>query len=181
MADAQLIQNPQDWLVAGFRNWINANYLHVQEAMRTRGGWEVWAQLELYFAMGPFVGGGIEREQDHIWPQSPNDRIDFWLTWNGNDGNNKPFGHWGVEIKCRTALEGHERFLMRFLGDFDKCNQQPAAQHNPCAMYAIGISSDLADCSGYGAWGHLGQTNYTVIPNPNGAGNMYMIWRRFEH
>lgn len=181
MADAQLVQNPQDWLINGFRNWVNANYGHVQEAGQTRGGWEVWAQLELYFALNPFVPNPVQREQNNIWAQSPNSKVDFWLTWNGNDANNQPFGHWGIEIKCRTASESHASFLMRFLGDFDKCNQEPAVQHNPCAMYAVGISSDLADTTGYTSWGHLGETDYTIIQNPQGAGTIYMIWRRFEH
>ena len=41
--EAQLVQDPTDWLIREVCEWIEVahNNDHVREAMRSRGGWEV--------------------------------------------------------------------------------------------------------------------------------------------
>ena len=181
--DALQDQDPQDWPIWCFRQWILHNYTHVVEAMHTQGGWEVWAQLELYFAMRNFIGGNnaLAREKNQIWVHSPNDRVDFWFTWGAGDGNGQPYDHWGIELKCRTAAETHANFRGRVLGDFDKCNKTPAAR--PTVLYVVGISYDPYDYTGYGGnWAFQGHTWYSIVSDPAGQlSDMYLVWRRFEH
>ena len=87
-----LIQQMCDWIVNPINN------AHVREPMPSRGGWEVWLQLELLFASRPPVIAlkplnTVDRERSQIWVNSPNDRVDFWFTWNGQDPNQAQYLH----------------------------------------------------------------------------------------
>ncbi|MCJ1287423.1 hypothetical protein MMC26_006773 [Xylographa opegraphella] len=173
MVDATDVSNPNDPLITAISNWIAAKYSCVQEAKKSRGGWEVWAQLELLFLLGPGFGQQhtLVREQDGIWPGAPGQRIDFWFTFPG-----QPIVNWGVELKCRSTRETHNNFLNRFLLDFQKC-MQVLPQNTTAAMYAIGITNDPADWGDYAQWPN---TYRHTIPGPskNAGSPIFLIWRR---
>ena len=175
---ARLDAAPQDWLIQHIRTWIANNGEHVHEAMLSRGGWEVWAQLELIFALRPQVGAGdtVDRELDQIWPQSPKDRVDFWFSWSQQDPHQQPSPRWGVELKCRTQAESHDNFNKRLVeGDFTKCNQQPdVGNFGRTIMYAVAISPDPNDINDYdpSIWEN---TFYTTVSTPNPS---YVTWRK---
>jgi hypothetical protein len=193
MANATFVPlaNVNDWFITNLCTWIGNNYLHVREAMDTQGGWEVWAQLELFFAFRQVQAAAnntVAREVGAIWPNQ-GDRVDFWFTWNGAaDGNGAANGNgnarrnWGVELKCRGRNGGHAKFLTDVLGDFQKCNQQVNRPLGQTVMYAVAISYDTADWAGYdpNIWPN---TFRTTIQPPGGGGlqNTYVIWRTFQH
>ena len=182
---AQYVAVPQDWLMHGICTWMVdvTNHAHVHEAMLTRGGWEVWAQLELFFAFRSAVGNAVDREVNHVWPNSPNDRVDFWFWWNLPDPNQQQNPRWGVELKCRTHAEQHAAFNGRVLGDFDKCNQQPdVATHGNTALYAVAISPDANDINGFDQF-KWPNTFYTTVQPPvqPAPAPIYVIWRIFQH
>ena len=184
---AQRVVAPPDWLIQKICNWIAnpTNNAHVREAMLSRGGWEVWLQLELLFAFRPLVialnqHNTVDRERNQIWVNSPNDRVDFWFTWNGQDPNAGQYLHWGVELKCRTNAESHSVFNGRVLGDFDKCNQQPnVAAFGRTAMYAVAISSDVNDINDFNPFNY-DSTFYTTVPHA-ALPPIYVIWRTVHH
>ena len=175
---------PQDWLIKEICTWIaiDINNSHVHEAMRSRGWWEVWAQLELLFALRPGVAGigEVDREVGGIWPNSPNDRVDFWFKWNAQDPNQQQNLCWGVELKCRTNAEQHSVFNGRVIGDFTKCNQQPdLATHGRTAMYAVAISSDATDINDFNPY-TWENTYYTTVSSSISS-PIYVIWRIVQH
>ena len=175
---AQLVQGPTDWLIGAVCKWIenDHNNGHVREAMRSSGGWEVWLQLELLFALRPQtenLQGKLERERTHIWEQNPIDRIDFWFTWNGQqDPNGELLQRWGLELKCRTNAESHDTFSVRLHGDINKCTQKPATAQT--ALYVIAISHDREDIKDFNQW-YAEHTYYTEVPL-GGQSPIYVIW-----
>lgn len=59
-----------------------ANYHKIQEARKSVGGLEVWAQVKLRFALDPSVLlplYSIKREQTEIWKDYTTRRIDYWF------------------------------------------------------------------------------------------------------
>ncbi len=183
---AQYVGAPQDWLVQNICNWIAHvdNNAHVREAMRTRGGWEVWLQLELFFAFRREVAtlnalNTVNREVPQIWPHSLADRVDFWFTWNGQDPNHGQYLRWGMELKCRTNIESHNDFNGKVLGDFLKCDQQPRDGHLRRAMYTVAISSDPNDINGFNPF-NAGNTFYTTVQDAL-LPDLYVIWRIVLH
>lgn len=206
--DAQYVEVGaiNDLLIEILCYWIERNHLHVREAMKSHGGWEVWAQLELLFAWAEWAHSeypnnivNLEREKPGIWPHSQEDKVDFWFTWKEvGDNNNQQYMYWGVELKCRSAAAKHPGFLNNVLGDFQKCNQlvvQPENQpKGQIIMYAIAITYDVHDRNGYNPdiWPN---TFYTKLEPPGGEVPLegevppeeqdlkptYVIWRQFRH
>ena len=181
---AQCDQHPTDWLIKEVCKWINEtdNNDHVREAMESSGGWEVWLQLELLFALRPGVvrgfHGKLEREKTNIWEQSPKARIDFWFTWHEqHDPNDEKLQHWGLELKCRTKAEEHNEFNKRVYLDITKCTQKPEAART--ALYVIAISHDPDDINGFNQ-ANANNTYYTEVPRQHQK-TIYVIWRKEIH
>ena len=144
----------------------------------------MWAQIELYLAMKRALKGkgALKREETGIWPHSMDDRVDFWFDWGDAANPNKsPYRHWGIELKCRTVAQTHDKFMQKMFEDFDKCNKTPT--ETPTLLYAVGISPDPYDCTGYPEkWGLQGTPCYSKISNPaKKLPDIYLVWRRLEH
>ncbi len=71
MAIPQNGQGTQDNLIQLIAFWMFANYHKIQDARTSRGGWEIWTQVELKFRLDPPAGPNppyqVLREQNNIW------------------------------------------------------------------------------------------------------------------
>lgn len=181
---AEKVTLPQDWLINQICDWSaqGLNNAHVHEAMASRGGWEVWLQLELLFALRVPVeqqNGTVTREMNGIWTYSPNNRVDLWFKKDAqylNPGENQ---YCGLELKCRTNLENHDTFNKRIWNDFVKCEQQPDQAFGHPAIYCVAISSQKEDINGFNPY-NAANTFYTTVL-PYSAKPIYVIWRKFQH
>lgn len=186
MAPPQSVVVTTDPLIAEIVAWMRPHYYHIQEAKKSQGGWEVWAQLELLFALGPsaqqmHAGVTLLREEPQIWINNngnnfTNEIIDFWKTF-PNPNNPGTMMHWGIELKCRTARETNQTFRNRVLADFTKVSQVRGNNRNPAVMYAVAMTDNQADLNDYGVWNNVYYTTIRAPVQPN-AGPIYLIWMR---
>lgn len=189
---------PRDSLIEQVCGWISHNDTRVRAAMEAPGGWEGWAQVELYLwlkekfhGIQPNGNHTLEREVGKVWPHSSANRVDFWFTWDGQDANTALGGHatqgsipyWGVELKCHTSKEDEAKFRDRVEMDFTKCNQLPKiTEGKHVALYAIAIGFK-EDAEGFDKEKWPG--THEVVPLPLSATGLnrpiYVIWNKFSH
>lgn len=108
--------------------------------------------------------------EQYVWGDGR--KIDLWAESYSDQGVPRV----GIELKCRTALEQNLEFADRFHADVVKTVHRPV--HTPCLLYAVGLTTEFADCAI--------QYNPVTIPNTDGqtmaihyeqvVQGLYLLW-----
>ncbi|KZZ91819.1 hypothetical protein AAL_06573 [Moelleriella libera RCEF 2490] len=130
--------NPQTGTVeAAIIKWIN-NEPNLKQSKNTMGGYEGWAQLQVYNFFKDVMSrdANIEREE-HIFTNIRK-KVDLWMKL--RDGTQV-----ATELKFRTKSETRQHFQDRVLKDIKKVWGGVQPEYRPIRNYVMGITDSPGD------------------------------------
>lgn len=130
--------NPQPGTVeAAIIDWIN-NEPNLNQSKDTMGGYEGWAQVQVYHFFKDFIFPNAEiKREEHIFTDTRK-KVDLWIRWPDNT-------QVSIELKFRTKSETRQDFQDRVLEDIKKVWGGVQPNYRPIRNYVMGITNSPGD------------------------------------